>query len=220
MTLFKQIVSILLISALPLAAAGNDARLKKGVEAYQNERWDEALSHFQAALDEDPENPQLLFNLGSALYKKERYQDAAAAFEKALMTRDIRLQENAYFNQGNAYYRLEKYQEAVEAYKKALDIDPEDPAAKHNLELVRARLKEMADKQQQQQQDDQQQKKIEPSEYAKQLKAQAEIMVAQRLYPQAYNLMIQGLQADETVAAFQDFIQRIKDVVDIEEGAK
>lgn len=216
---FKRLILILLISALPLAAAGDGAKLKKGVEAYQNERWDEALSYFQAALEADPENPQLLFNLGSALYKKERYEDAAAAFEKSLMTRDIRLQENAYFNQGNAYYRLNKYQEAVEAYKKALDIDPEDQAAKHNLELVRARLKEMADKQQQQQQD-QQQKKIEPSEYAKQLKAQAEIMVAQRLYPQAYNLMIQGLQADETVAAFQDFIQRIKDVVDIEAGAK
>ena len=217
MAWLNKFIFLLLFTTLPLAAAGNDAKLKKGVEAYQNERWDEALSYFQAAVDEDPENPQLQFNLGSALYKKERYEDAAAAFEKSLMTRDIRQQENAYFNQGNAYYRLEKYQEAVEAYKKALDIDPEDQAAKHNLELVRARLKEMADKQQQQQQD-QQQKKIEPSEYAKQLKAQAEIMVAQRFYQRAYNMMIQGLQADETVAAFQDFIQRIKDVVDIEEG--
>ena len=59
-----------------------------------------------------------------------------------------------------------RYQEAIEAYKKTLELDPQDRDAKHNLELVRAKLKEMADKEQQQQDQQQQQEKIEPSESA------------------------------------------------------
>lgn len=201
-----------------LLAAPPQDKLKKGVKAFQGEQWDEALNYFQDALVDEPENPLVHYNVGTALYKKERYEDALASFEKSLQTEDISLQQQTYYNRGNVLYRLEKYQEAVEAYKKALDIQPEDMAAKHNLELVRAKLKEMADKQQQQQQDQEDQEQIEPSEYAKQLKAQAEILVGQKLYNEALNLMMRGLQTDETVAAFQDFIQRIKDIVDIEEA--
>lgn len=214
------IILMLHFSLLPaILAGGGEEKLKKGIVAYEAESWDEALNHFQNALVDEPENPQLHYNVGTALYKKERYEDAATSFEKALQTEDPKLQQAVYYNQGNTFYRMDKYQEAVASYKKAIDLDPEDINAKHNLELVRAKLKEMADKQQQQQDQNQDQKKIEPSEYAKQLKAQAEILVSQRLYKEAHDLMMQGMQADETVAAFQDFIGRIKNIVDIEGGS-
>lgn len=212
-----RIVSILIIllagpALLPLWAGVDPGKLKKGIQAYKEEQWDEALNRFQDALLDDPENPQLHFNLGTVQYKKQKYQEALKSFEKAILTKDLKLQQYAYYNQGNVYYQMNKYPEAIQAYKKALDLDPADQDAKFNLELVRAKLKEQAQKQQQ---PNQQQQRIEPSEYAKQLKAQAEILVAQRLYREAYDLMQQGLQSDPTVAAFQDFIARIKDVLDI-----
>ena len=193
----------------------NQDKLKKGLEAFQNEQWDESLNYFQDALLDDPENPQLHFNIGSVLYKKQQYEEALKSFEKAIITQDVKLQQNAYYNQGNTFYQLNQYQEAIQAYKKTLDLNPSDQEAKHNLELVRAKLKEMADKQPNQNQP--QQEQTEPSEYAKQLKAQAEMLVAQQLYKEAHNLMMQGLKSDPTVAAFQTFINRIKNVVDIEE---
>lgn len=212
-----RILTILIIlfagqASLPLPGAVDQGKLKKGIQAYQEEKWDEALNQFQDALLDDPENPQLHFNIGAVQYKKQKYEDALESFEKAILTKNVKLQQSAYYNQGNVYYRLNQYPEAIQAYKKALDLDPGDQDAKFNLELVRAKLKEQSQKQQQQ---DQQQQRIEPSEYAKQLKAQAEILVAQRLYREAYDLMQQGLQSDPTVAAFQDFIDRIEDVVDI-----
>lgn len=213
----RRILTILIIllvcqTSLPALAGVDREKLKKGIQAYEQEQWDEALNRFQDALLDDPENPQLHFNIGAAQYKKQKYEDALKSFEKAILTRDIKLQQHAYYNQGNVFYQMNQYPEAIQAYKKALDLNPGDQDAKFNLELVRAKLKEQAQKQQQQ---DQQQQRIEPSEYAKQLKAQAEILVAQRLYREAYDLMQQGLQSDPTVAAFQDFITRIKDVVDI-----
>lgn len=217
LTLMLFSLAALLPGTQILLANVDQEKLQKGLEAYQNEQWDESLNHFQDALIDDPENPQLHFNISAVQYKKQRYEAALESIEKAMVTDDILLQQRAFFNQGNTYYQLEKYQEAVEAYKKALDIQPKDQEAKHNLELVRAKLKEMADKQEQQQ--DQQQQQMKPSEYAKQLKAQAEILVAQRLYKEALNLMMDGMKSDPTVQAFQNFINRIKNVVTIEEAA-
>ncbi len=160
----------LFLAAGSLPAAGvSRGKLKAGRAAFEQGRWDEALNHFQEALLDDPTNPLLHFNLADALYKKQRYEESVKEFEKALSTSDPRLQEQAYYNLGNAYYQLQLYQQSIQAYKKALELDPNDLDAKHNLELVRAKLKEMAQKhqqnpsaqqnqQQQQQAQDQQQK--------------------------------------------------------------
>lgn len=213
--LFPWLLIAIAAAAFPLLADQGD--LKSGVKAYQDGNYEEALGKFQNALLDDPENPQIHFDAGTALYQQEKYEDALKSFQKAIQTNEETLQEAAYYNQGNTLFRMDKLQEAIEAYKKALDLNPDDQDAKFNLEFTRAKLKEMSEKQKTP--DQQQQEKIEPSEYAKQLKAQAEILVQQRLYKQALQLMQQGLQSDPTVQAFQAFITRLQNVVEIEEGA-
>jgi hypothetical protein len=42
--------------------------------------------------------------------------------------------------------------------------------------------------------------------------------VAEKKYEEAYNLMQQALEDDDTVRAFNDFIERIKNVSDINEN--
>jgi hypothetical protein len=59
----------------------------------------------------------------------------------------------------------------------------------------------------------------EPSDFARRLKARADALVAQRQYRDALDLMNDGLRRDSTVAAFADYVQRLGDVVQIEEGA-
>ncbi|RMF56185.1 MAG: tetratricopeptide repeat protein [Calditrichaeota bacterium] len=209
------ILGILFVSQFMIAES-TQALLKKGVTAYKNQQWEEALNAFQQALKEEPDNPLINFNAGNAFYKLGKYEEALQAFQKALNTREISLQEMAYYNMGNTLYQLQKYAEAIDAYKKALDLNPEDTEAKYNLELVRAKLKEQSDKQKQQPPPPQ--KKIEPSEFAGQLKEEAEKLILQHRYKDAYYLMIQGMNSDSTVAAYQGFISRLKDVVEIEEG--
>jgi hypothetical protein len=58
-------------------------------------------------------------------------------------------------------------------------------------------------------------KRQEPSEFAKRLKAQAEAMVRERKYGEAYQLMREGQKKDKTVSSFNDFIKRIKTVSEI-----
>jgi Ca-activated chloride channel homolog len=166
--LSKKIIVLIifqLMFTLPHALnAADRIKIKDGVKAFQKEQWDESLNKFQDALVDDPTNPLLHFNVGDVNYKKKNYEEALKSFEKTLNTNDVSLQQQAYYNMGNSYYQMNKYQEAIDNYKKALELNPDDLDAKYNLELVRAKIKEMAKKQptdnqqqEQQQQGDQKQ---------------------------------------------------------------
>ncbi|NOX88601.1 MAG: tetratricopeptide repeat protein [Calditrichaeota bacterium] len=191
-------------------------KVKKGNELYQEGKYEQALAAYQDALLDDPLNEIALFNQGNAYYKLKKYKEAIETYQKVVGSENLQLSAKAFYNIGNARFQQNKLKESIEAYKKSLELNPDDIDAKYNLELARAKLKELADKKQMpNQQQQQQNKKIEPSEFAKQLKQQAEKLVDQRRYKDAYRLMTDGLKKDKTVAAFSDFIQRIKDVVDI-----
>jgi tetratricopeptide (TPR) repeat protein len=150
---------LILTSVTPasLRADLDRSKIKKGIQSFEKEQWDESLQHFQDALLDDPENPVGHYNVGESLYKKKNYEEALKSYEKALSTDQIAIREKIYYNLGNTYYQLNKYQEAIQSYIKALDLDPDDQDAKHNLELVRAKLKEMAEKQPMENQQQQQQ---------------------------------------------------------------
>ncbi len=141
------LVFCLWILAGQFLLAADRSKIKDGIKAFQKEQWDESLNKFQDALLDEPTNPMLHFNVGDALYKKKNYEEAIKSYEKSLTTDDIHLQQKAYYNLGNSYYKMNKYQESIDYYKKALELEPEDVDAKYNLELVRAKLKEMAEKQ-------------------------------------------------------------------------
>ena len=63
---------------------------------------------------------------------------------------------------GNVLFRKNQLQEAVGAYKKALELDPNDTAAKINLEYVRDLLDQQEEEQRQEQ--DKQEKDKEEGE--------------------------------------------------------
>ncbi len=218
-------ISIIVLTAFfstHLWAQGIRGKVNAGNEAFKKGDYEQALTKYKDALLDDPLNEIALFNQADALYKLKKYDQAIESFQKVTGSKDLQLSAKAFYNIGNALFQQNKLPQCIEAYKKSLELNPNDFETKFNLELARAKLKEMSKKQKQRQKgqkQNQQQQKIEPSEYAKQLKAQAEELVARRQYNQAYQLMNDGLKKDKTVAAFQSFITRIKDVVDISEGA-
>jgi tetratricopeptide (TPR) repeat protein len=87
----------------------------------------------------------------------EKYDKAIEEYQKALSAKDIQMEAKTHFNIGNSYFKQDKLQESIESYVTSLELNPDDKDAKYNLELARAKLKEMADKQQQQPQPNQQQ---------------------------------------------------------------
>ncbi len=209
---FNLILMLLVGSALAESVRG---KVNRGNELFKQGKYEQALAAYQDALLDDPLNETALFNQGAAFYKLKKYKEALESFQKVVGSKNLQLSAKAFYNIGNCYFQQNKLQESIKAYKKSLELNPNDFDAKYNLELARAKLKELADKKQMQNKNQQQKKNIEPSEFAKQLKKKAEQLVEQHRYNEAYELMMNGLKQDQTVAAFRDFIQRIKDVVDI-----
>ena len=123
----------------------------KGNEHFAKEEYNDALAAYQDALLEDPESPELHFNIGNVLYKGERYGEAMEKYRRALSSDDITFPEKVHYNMGNAQFRQGQWGEAIASYKEALKLAPDDMDAKFNLELAQAKLKEQNQQQQQQQ---------------------------------------------------------------------
>jgi Ca-activated chloride channel family protein len=119
-----------------LLDASTAGSVSAGNRAYRNGAYDQSLDKYREAQIAAPDNPILHFNIGDALYKIGKTEEAATAFQRALAGKDARLRSQAYYNLGNSAYRKEQLDEALEYYKKALDINPGDRDAKYNFEYI------------------------------------------------------------------------------------
>jgi tetratricopeptide (TPR) repeat protein len=96
-----------------------------------------------------PESGAISYNLGNALYRQKRYEDAAAALGRAAQSQDAAVRHQSLHNLGNTFFESGKLPEALEAYRRALDADPTDLDTKINYEKA---LRELQHQQQQNQQ--------------------------------------------------------------------
>jgi len=151
--------ALIAIINTPLFAQGAGRRqVAEGNKHYAENKFDEANDKYRDAEVANPESPIVHFNIGDALYKKRKYEEALQAYQKALQkSDDAQLQAQSHYNIGNTYFRLNKWQESLQSYQEALKLNPKDNEAKYNLEYVRAKIKENAQKQPQDQQQQQKQ---------------------------------------------------------------
>lgn len=113
-----------------------------------------AAERYLEALEEEPENPVIQYNLGNALYTGQQFSDADAAYGAAAGRADSALTEALSYNLGSSLFRQGRYGEAADAYKRVLRRNPADEDARWNLELA---LRKQEEEEKQQEQQDQQQ---------------------------------------------------------------
>ena len=71
------------------------------------------------------------------LYKKEKYEQAAAMYEKILKKDGVAAA--LYYNLGNCYYKMDEIPRAVLNYERALLLSPGDEDIRANLVLARSK---------------------------------------------------------------------------------
>jgi len=118
--------------------------------SYEKGDYPSAVTQLEKALASKPDDPRLLYDLGCSLYQSGEFAGAAIAFKKALdrLPPDSQLLPWAHYNLGNALFRQSEQakagkkllEEAAKSYEATLELAPEDEDAKHNLEVVKARL--------------------------------------------------------------------------------
>jgi Ca-activated chloride channel family protein len=154
---------------------------QKGIQAYQEGKFAEALRDFLSAKGAKPDSPELKNNTASALYELKKYKEAVDEFSRLNPSRLNLAKGDFYYNLGNSYYRLEQFPQALENYKKSLLQNPDDSDSKKNFELT---LKKMQEQNQDQKQQPQNQKDQQNQQEQQQQK-------------QKYNSMMQFLNQNE-----------------------
>ena len=101
--------------------------------------WKAFLAHPDfTAMKNDPQYADTIFHLGTALAEQRRWEDAAAAYRRAIALPRLSTPDLAYQNLGLALYHLKRYREAEESLRFALHLEPQLQAAHYSLGLVLA----------------------------------------------------------------------------------
>ncbi|MCZ4367923.1 tetratricopeptide repeat protein [Sulfitobacter dubius] len=94
--------------------------------------WEGSESDFRAALELNPEQPQVLNYLGYSLVEQQRNLDEALdMIERAVAASP----DSGYIvdSLGWVFYRLDRYEEAVEQMERAVELEPVDPVVNDHL---------------------------------------------------------------------------------------
>lgn len=141
-------------AAAPVSAETPRTLMKDGLREYQADRFLEAAEAFREAAEAVGESrldpARAHFNHANALFAQGLHEEAARAYQEALRSTDLTVQQSAHFNRGNALLAMagEMAQEqqfdtakafteqALDSYRNALTLDPRDHDAKVNFELA------------------------------------------------------------------------------------
>jgi Ca-activated chloride channel homolog len=143
-----------------------NAEIFKGNEAYRKQEYTKAQQAYQKALEKSPKNATASFNLGNALFRDNKAEEASKVFEAtADNASDKKEKADANYNNGVSLTRQKKTAESVLAYKEALRLNPADSLARENLQRA---LKELSSQQQNNKKDQQQKEKKQQNKLNKQ----------------------------------------------------
>lgn len=132
-------------------AQNEKSLVRKGNRDYKKGDFSEAELQYRKSIEKNNKTQEGKFNLGDALYKQGKYDEAAGTFQNLSNEKpDKDLKAKSFYNQGNALLKAEKYQESANAYKESLKINPNDEDARYNYVYALSKLRQQQQQQQQQ----------------------------------------------------------------------
>ena len=137
------ILFAVLMSLLTLAACGDPTQghLKAGNNFTSAGQFAEAVEEYEAALELDPDNVDVMTNLGVAYYQLGQPTMAIDMYNKAIeiAPEDADIRSNlaaSYVQQYEPEGTTEPLEMALEQYQKAIELDPDLPEAHYGLGVV------------------------------------------------------------------------------------
>ena len=132
-----------LIPLLFLLTAGMPEDGRKANDAYNNGSYARAEELYKKAIDQNPDNARLYFNLGNTLAQQKKYQEALGAFQQyRAKVKEPENKARAEYNMGNVYAEQEQWQKAMpiqqEFRQKRLEImNKKLTMSQHQVEMLK-----------------------------------------------------------------------------------
>lgn len=184
----KILISILFILLAFNITAQKKVRkeIRKGNEAYKDQRYGAAEESYHKALEENASSKEASFNLANSYYKQQRWDDAIKEYQHYLTIENENPEKmsGAWSNIGNTYLKkkaaensqlnmqmqqggqqpqkqqADNLDQSMAAYKNALRLNPADEDTRYNLAVVQKMIQDRdKNKDQNKNQDKQDQKK-------------------------------------------------------------
>lgn len=209
-------IFILLVSLLqtdPRRIAKINALKKEAEKAFQSGDFQNAIAKYTYLKDSmKVDDDNIMLNIAHAKYQlkdstaQNQYQSLASSENKKL--RSVALQQLGVINK-----EQNKLKASAEYLKRAIKADPTNKDAQFNYEVV----KKLLNKQEKnnKNKDDKNKKKddIKPSEYAKRMKSISDKQRLKGEFNNSLNTMMQAYTKDKTVAAYNEYIGKLKKIL-------
>lgn len=98
---------------------------------------DKAAEAWAEVVEIEPSFAEAQYNLGVALVKVGKFEEALSHFERAVDLNPYFIR--GYHAMGNSLLRVGRNEEAIEKYTRALELNPDDPSVHHNLGVAYSR---------------------------------------------------------------------------------
>ena len=192
----KRILCILLmLSALPLSAQVDRREVRAGNRKVRKADYKNAEIDYRRAVVKDSLSLAGEYNLASALYRQESWDEAGKALEtvKDVAPASVNAADY-YYNVGDVALQKKDYGAAVKAFKESLLLRPDDLDAKENYIYAKLMLKNQqnggeGDNDQNQDQQDQDRNQQDQQQQPQESQ--------QQISPQQAQQMLQAVQAKE-----------------------
>lgn len=128
--MIKKIISILLSCyfSLTLTCFANteyEKSIKLGDNALDNQQYEQALKHYNKAIEMEPKNPAAYINRSITYAFQNEDKKAIKDLNKAIKFN--RHNQFAYNNRALEYLKLEQYHKAIKDFSKAIILNPKEP---------------------------------------------------------------------------------------------
>lgn len=138
------LIIFLFIGWLSVLGQSEKNFIREGNKLYENDKFIDSEINYRKSLEKNAGSIEGTFNLGDALYKQGKYEEAAQQFKSITdnekLNKDILAK--AYHNLGNSLLKERKFEESINAFKKALKSQPNDIDTKYNLAYAQAMLRQ------------------------------------------------------------------------------
>lgn len=131
-------ISLLCLLSFDALAQKERKFIRKGNGLFEGNEYENSEVEYRKALNKKINSYEAGFNLGDALYKQKKYDEALKQYQALTVTeQDPKKLGEIYHNIGNTLLMNRKIDESIEAYKESLRHSPNSKETKYNLEYAK-----------------------------------------------------------------------------------
>jgi tetratricopeptide (TPR) repeat protein len=194
--------------------AQNERRfVREGNDYFEEEKYVESEVEYRKALEKKPESFEGRFNLGDALFKQEKVDEALEQFQALTSATDDKNRlSDVYHNIGNGFFAKQELEKSIEAYKEALRNDPLDDESRYNLIVAQKMLQKQKEEQENKEDQEQEQEKEQQQDQQQQDQNQQEQQQQQQDQQQQQQQQQQGISKENAERILQSLEEDEKEL--------